>query len=224
MKGRAVETLSQDLLQSIVQDSEHASELADALFPGLDCAGRRAELRSGARRLVLFGAGSLGFYLYYVFHQRRIEPAVYCDNNPEAVGKDVHGIRVISHAELQQDWKDALVVVSSQSYREEIRDQLLASGFSTDQVFISAMDAPMVYELISQYWSGFLNLEPDWIKARDGQIREVHDLLEDEPSRELFRIRMALCNACLSPSLLARLSALTSPGGDQYFDEGAVPG
>ena len=90
---------------------------------------------SGGKRIVCYGAGDDAlFYADYwrEFPQGKI--VAFCDRTSELQGTGFLGYKVISPEQLQADYKDAFIIISSTIYGEEIKNNLMLMGVSSDQI------------------------------------------------------------------------------------------
>ena len=84
--------------------------------------------------VILFGAGDLGVEMFSALSNAGITPAYFCDNNPLIVGKMKCGIQIISFKDLINLHRNSIIIVASQKYAKEITQQLLETGFETENV------------------------------------------------------------------------------------------
>jgi FkbM family methyltransferase len=208
-----------ELIQEIQDMSRDSAELLDLVFSGLHLKDLRPGSGSCKKPVVVFGTGEFSAYITALLAQRGIVPSCYCDNDASRLGTLFNSVPVLSVQELKNDFRTASILVATYAHRAAVLSQLLAEGFEQRQVFIPDINESMVYEIASQYWSGFMGPNQKWIAARAASIERVHGLLSDEPSRELFKLRLALATSCLSPSLLEPLTKkIARHPLEQYFD------
>ncbi len=146
------------------------------------------ETVNGRIRVVLFGAGSAGRHLSRALKIHGVNVCCFCDNNPRLTGAQCIGYPVISVDELKQDHRESLIVISaSRPYAQEIKDQLLGSGFSPDRIHTPLPEHVLYYTNVDNlYWP------PDEVKACARQLQEAYDIFFDRKSRDIFIHRMAL--------------------------------
>ncbi len=172
-------------LQDILNRSKSFAE-ADFLPTALG--DYRHEAVTGKVPVVLFGAGSAGKELYPILKLHEVNPACFCDNNPSRAGQFHCGLPVISLSELRQQHKDSLIFITTNAYRDEIRQQLVNDGFDKSRILaISDQEAMCYYTHLAQwYWP-----EEDLIFYKN-ELLEVYNSLSDQKSRDIFASRIAL--------------------------------
>ncbi len=148
----------------------------------------RNDAVTGAVPVVLFGAGSAGKELYPILRLHGVEPACFCDNNPERIGELHCGLPVISVPELCREHRKSLIVVTIGAHGDEVRRQLLDQGLEDARIrTISNLEALCYYTHLAQwYWT-----EEDLL-AHGDELLEVYDFLSDQKSRDIFTSRIAL--------------------------------
>jgi|WetSurMetagenome_2_1015567.scaffolds.fasta_scaffold00190_24 FkbM family methyltransferase len=147
----------------------------------------RDDAVSGKTPVVLFGAGAAGQGLYPNMTFHGIHPVCFCDNNLSLSGSSRCGIPVISFEELIQKHKASLIVVTTNTHSKEITNQLLASGFSADNILYVGGDRLFYYHRFYNYHLQMSDLQ------EDAQIiQDAYNLLSDQKSRDLFVNRMAM--------------------------------
>lgn len=148
----------------------------------------RNDVVTGAVPFVLFGAGSAGKELYPILRLHGVEPACFCDNNPDRIGKSHCSVPVISVPELCREHRKSLIVVTIGAHGDEVRRQLLDQGLEDARIrTISNREALCYYTHLAQwYWT-----EEDLL-AHGDELLEVYNLLSDQKSRDIFTSRIAL--------------------------------
>lgn len=138
--------------------------------------------------VVLFGAGSAGVHLCNALKIHHVNITCFCDNNPQIIGDYRAGHPVISVEELRKDHQKSLIVISvSQPNAQQIRDQLLHLGFTSDRIHTPPPDPLLYYtNAANLYWSSADLL------ATAQQLDDTCDLLLDQKSKDLFFHRIAL--------------------------------
>jgi FkbM family methyltransferase len=148
----------------------------------------RNEAVNGAVPVVLFGAGSAGKELFPILKLHGVNPVCFCDNNISRAGGLYCGLPIISVSELRQRHKESLIVVTTGAYRNEVKQQLVDSGFAEDRVLtISNQDAMYYYtHQVQWYWT------QDDLTLYENELLNVYNMLSDHKSREIFASRIAL--------------------------------
>lgn len=102
----------------------------------------RAMEAAGARRVILYGAGHDGRINRKVLDLCGIPLKCFCDRDPDAIRKrdaseSFAGAEVISDDQLPEAAADdALIVISSRKYSEEIRERILSRGIPGSKILI----------------------------------------------------------------------------------------
>ena len=112
----------------------------------------------------------------------------FCDNRPQTVGGDYAGYPLISIEELKRDHQESLIVISAgQPYAQQIREQLLQSGFSSHN-----LHAPTPEHLL--YYTNATNLHwsPADVLACAQHLQQSYELFFDQRSKDLFLHRVTL--------------------------------
>ena len=148
----------------------------------------RNEALTGTVPVVLFGAGSAGEKLCPVLKLHGVNPVCFCDNSPSRAGEFHCGLPVISLPELRRHHLDSLIVITTSTYRDEVKKQLLDNGFAKERLLsISNPETMYYYTHLSQwYWP-----EEDLVLHAD-ELQDVYNLLSDQKSKEIFVSRIAL--------------------------------
>ncbi|MGA2226736.1 MAG: FkbM family methyltransferase [Syntrophobacteraceae bacterium] len=173
-------------LINVIQDLSKPFQDADFLPNILGKYNREAVL--GHIQVVLFGAGSAGVHLCRALKIHHVNITCFCDNNPKIIGGFCAGHPVISVEELRKDHQKSLIVISvSQPYAQQIRDQLLNLGFTSDSIHTPPPDPLLYYTNAAKlYWS------PADLQTRAQQLQDTCDLFLDQKSKDLFIHRIAL--------------------------------
>lgn len=90
----------------------------------------------GKRKFILFGAGNVGKKTKKYLEMCGYHPIAFCDNDSDAIGKQVEGIPVISVEEAVNYSGNAVIVICSILYRQEMYSQLLESGYDSDKILV----------------------------------------------------------------------------------------
>lgn len=135
--------------------------------------------------VVLFGAGSAGKELYPILKMHGVNPKCFCDN--KRAGELHCGLPVISVSELSQEHKNSLIVVTTGTYRDEVKRQLVGLGFKEEKILtISNSEAMCYYTHLAQWhWP-----EEDLVSYQK-ELLEVYDMLSDLKSKEIYASRIS---------------------------------
>jgi FkbM family methyltransferase len=138
--------------------------------------------------VVLYGAGSAGNELLPLLKLHGVNPVCFCDSNFSRAGEMHSDLPIISMAELKQDHKDSLIVITIGAQSGQVKRQLVDSGFDEEKVReIEDQEAMCYYTHLSQWqWP------QDDLIAHANEILKVYKLLSDNKSREIFVSRISL--------------------------------
>jgi FkbM family methyltransferase len=170
---------------NIIQDLSKPFQDADCLPNVLGKYNREAVL--GHMPIVLFGAGSAGVHLCNALKIHHVDISCFCDNNPQISGGYCAGHPVISVEALRKDHQKSLIVISvSQPNAQQIRDQLLHLGFTSDRIHTPPPDPLLYYtNAANLYWPAVD------LQTRTQQLQDTCDLFSDQKSKDLFIHRIA---------------------------------
>ncbi len=189
-----------DVVSRILRLADSAprnSEFITALF------GPLADEIACGRRLVLFGAGSLGKELIRTLRGMFITVSCICDNDPQKAGTHILEVPVISVHQMEALGTDFLVLIASQKNARQIYDQLITSGIPDERILCKPADdnTNFIYsfamvgsqQCIADFRDYYLPLSIRDVLVKDQEkIRQCHDLLSDQKSKDLLVIKLAL--------------------------------
>jgi FkbM family methyltransferase len=146
------------------------------------------EVVSGSLPVVLYGAGSAGKEILPILKEHGVKPVCYCDSNSAREGQFHSGLPIISLVEVQKKYKDSLILITIGKDREQVKQQLVVSGFGQEKVrAIEDQEAICYYTHLAQWkWP-----TEDLVAYAD-QLLQVYNLLSDNKSKEIFVSRIAL--------------------------------
>lgn len=84
----------------------------------------------------------------------------FCDRNYQNYPNGFSGLPVISPDELKQSYKDAVVLINTKIYFEEIRDELIQAGFQESNLFLQAYCNCVEYD-DKQYFESFMKRDKE---------------------------------------------------------------
>ena len=169
----------------------------------------------GARRLVLYGAGTLGRTVLARLRRAGVEPAAFADDTPGKQGQTVEGVPVMTPTQAAREFGPDLVFVVTilnpalrfLDARERLESQTGAPAVS---YLNAAWKWPDAFLPLYQF-----ELPAD-VREHAAEIREAFALFADEESRRQFvahlRFRLRLDYA-----------ALPENSRDDYFPAGLLP-
>lgn len=181
----------------VAKISEKSKSLEDVDFLHSLLGDRVREVVDGTLAVVLFGSGAVGRDLCEVLQLHGVHPVCFCDNNPAQVGNRHFGVPVVSFSELKETGRNRLIVVSSNTYAPEIRQQLLEHGFPAENILpvspVGSLELLRYYIHCAYYTRNPLHsLTIDDLKNNEEELSAAYDLLADRKSRDIFVDRLAL--------------------------------
>ena len=100
----------------------------------------RLKVQLTKRRLVLYGMGTIGMEISQWLDQTGI-PYTYADKSAQAK-QEATGKHVVTPEVVISEYRDASIIVATNVYFDEIRNNLLAHGFRDDQILSYALFIP----------------------------------------------------------------------------------
>lgn len=86
---------------------------------------------------IIFGAGSDGSNLQAFLKTRHKDKTMaFSDNAVEKWGRKINGIKIIEPKKIRTEYPEALVIVTSRLYAQEIQAQLLENGWKKESIYI----------------------------------------------------------------------------------------
>lgn len=93
------------------------------------------------KRLILFGAGSLGLTTLNKCLKKSLQIDYFVDNDSEKWGKELERVKIYSPNRLNKESKDEIVVLISSSFYDEITNQLETMGFRENKNYIMVRES-----------------------------------------------------------------------------------
>jgi len=164
--------------------------------------------RSRGRAVILFGCGMGGIGVAERLEGLGILIDGICDNHRTGVFSYT-GQRIMTPVELYEKYAKALVVISSETYEQEIFVGLRQLGFAEDQI----LPFPRKNPSIVQSSINFISVD-SFIRTHYKDYEWAYDLLSDELSRSVLIkiIRKYLLNEIIP----------LSTDSPQYFEKGLM--
>jgi hypothetical protein len=171
----------------------------EAEMPNSKLAQTLTVLKSKLERkpLILYGAGDLGGKMLDLCKEYGLVVTCSCDRSVKGM---LNGeVKIIDPQTLQREFPNAVIIICSFTYNDEISDTLTKLGFTSDQIIPCLIQYP--------YW--FLGKQQFDIYTSGNEW--AYDFFEDERSKQLVldRIRMYLTNCPLVPNTQC----------DRYYEE-----
>ncbi|MDR3349531.1 MAG: FkbM family methyltransferase [Acidaminococcales bacterium] len=159
---------------------------------------RKIKANIGLRPLVLYGAGQLGVAFLDACRELGLAVAAFCDRR--AIDA-VDGIPVIDADRLRREFSDALVMVCSQAYKDDIMNTLSGLGFPDERIIGCPIEFGnyLAVKGFVRYVSGYA-----W----------AYSFFSDESSKALVldKIRLYLLDRPLKPNTKSAC----------YYEEGVI--
>ena len=159
--------------------------------------------------IVLYGAGAVGVDVANTFAHYGIEILCFCDKYKKGIQKDT-GLPIISPQMLLVEYKNALIVISTIYFADEIKNELQELGVPETRVF-------------SEFFLNMHTLSPGAVESILGGYERAYSLFCDEKSKKIImgRLQCYMTKKPLIPMHMAHLE--TSPLKSQYFESDVVP-
>ncbi len=139
------------------------------------------------RSIVIFGAGNLGQQVLAGLRGAGIEPLAFADNNKALWGREVAGLGVLPPDAAAERYAESAVFVVT------VWNPNLPAGIRTILEQLRQLGCHRVVPFVTLFWKyhhTFLPFYPFDLPSRltehRFQLREVHALMADEVSRDLF--------------------------------------
>lgn len=134
-------------------------------------------LKTTTREIFIFPSGGVGKNLLETMRQWGITVTGLGDNSPQKVGKCVSGLPVVSFDHITEKHKDALILIGTRIYANEITEQFIGAGFAPD-------------DIIFEEFNGFAALSTinvsDILRKNTDKLHALLPLLADETSKQVL--------------------------------------
>lgn len=121
------EIFTKRLMYSLTDDSRYIREIICLSEIGNTI---HQKLKNTNKNKVIFGSGEIGQKIHSFFNDIKFE--CFVDN--KHYGKICNGLSVIDINTLKTNYSDALIIISTAKYSEEIFNQLLQEGFKKENI------------------------------------------------------------------------------------------
>lgn len=133
----------QRLMYSISNDRKYIRDMVGheiELYSDVDQMYRLIHwIKSVKKRVVLFGAGFVGYQIIEILSEKGIDVDYICDNNDAIWGKEKYGRQVMPPSKLVNDL-DVAVIIGVNLWRNDVFNQLISLGVSENNVFFPKKD------------------------------------------------------------------------------------
>lgn len=157
--------------------------------------------------LVLYGAGAVGVEIAGVFKHYGLNVICFCDTHKTGVQRET-GLTIIAPQTLKQKYFDAVIIISSIYFVEEIKTNLDALGILAERI-------------IADVFFNLHKLSPKDLEPHFAGYARSYDLFQDDQSKQILLERIK-CYLTPSPIIAPYVSSVVSPLCDQYFDADIV--
>lgn len=134
-------------------------------------------LQHTAREIFIFPSGGVGENLLATMKRLGVTVTGLGDNSPHKIGQAVRGLPVLSFQEISQKHKDAMILIGSRVYSQEIIRQFLGAGFSQE-------------DLIFEEFNGYISLSQmdaaALLQKHSDKLKALEALLADEMSKQVL--------------------------------------
>ncbi|MBD5082069.1 MAG: FkbM family methyltransferase [Ruminococcaceae bacterium] len=131
-------------------------------------------LKTADKPIVMYGMGDGAEKIMSVFEQFGIKPAEFMASDEFVRGHSFLGYQVKKLSEIEEKYKDFIIVVCFGSSLPDVMDKLCSLA---EKYELYAPDVPVVGEGL---------FDRDYISANEKKINKVYKLLSDDKSREVF--------------------------------------
>ncbi|MDR1803639.1 MAG: FkbM family methyltransferase [Treponema sp.] len=159
--------------------------------------------------LVLYGAGALGVILASNLKSYGIKAACFCDKNKAGTIEKESGLPIVSPQTLVNDYPGANIVISSSTYADEIKQDLVALGIASERI-ISEIFFNVVVTSIASLWDS-------WdVKSHVDDYKRAYGLYHDDISKRIMLERLK-CHLTPYPFIPSRHALIAAPINQMYF-------
>jgi glycosyltransferase involved in cell wall biosynthesis len=89
------------------------------------------------RDTIIFGAGLYGNFLHaYLSNKDNVRVKGFCDNNPQVQGSVINNLKVFSLEDSLKLFPDALFLISTIKFGQEIKKQLMEKGVKEENIYM----------------------------------------------------------------------------------------
>lgn len=85
--------------------------------------------------IIVFGAGDIGRKILYWLRSIGYKPKAFCDNNTEIHNTFIEECPVVSVDTLEKNYKQSIIIIASNDYHAEIRQQLSRLNISQELIY-----------------------------------------------------------------------------------------
>lgn len=158
------------------------------------------KLSNTEKKIILFGAGTVGYQIAGILYSKNIKPTCFCDNFKSGID-ETYGLPIISFDVLKKNYNNDYIIISlGMENAIEVVKELIDAGFQSKN-------------LITRMWFDE-KVSKEYVKDHYSEYKWLYDNVYDELSREILveKIRNSLYY----------FEMQTRQYNDQYFDKDIV--
>lgn len=133
------------------------------------------KLKTADKPIVMYGMGDGAEKIMAVFEQLGIKPAEFMASDEFVRGHSFLGYQVKKLSEIQQQYRDFIIVVCFGSNLPDVMEKIYSLG---ERYELYAPDVPVI--------SGGAIFDAKYVNDNEKEINKVRKMLADEKSREVF--------------------------------------
>ena len=160
--------------------SQEKSDFVTTLF------GKNKELLKKDEEVIVYGAGSAGREVSECLLLHGVITELFCDSNPDLIGKTLLGKPIISSEQLFKSYKNRFIVVGVQKSKKIVYESLVSKEFN--RVGIIRNDEQFYYYLQFPRWK----IEISELASHASKISQVYEMLADQKSKDIFINRLSI--------------------------------
>lgn len=88
------------------------------------------------QQIILYGSGKNGYFTKETLEMCGVNIDYFCDSNAKTIGEKRYGIMVISPEQLVNQHSDALVVITTSAFKNEVYEKLLDIHFPIENIIV----------------------------------------------------------------------------------------
>ena len=129
------------------------------------------------QEIIIFPAGEVGKDLLRIMQGFGVHISAFGDNSADKIGKRIENLPILSFAEISENHRNAIILIGSRPYADEIIHQFLNDGFASDHI---------VFEEFAGY-AAMVRLDISALLQKNSEkIQRVQALLSDKSSQDVL--------------------------------------
>lgn len=156
---------------------------------------------------IFWGCGNNARIVKRLLEEKGVIPSAFCDNNPQLIGREIDGVKILSYKQVLEQYKEYCIVLTvAINNAIPILEQLEKAGEKNP---IIHMEKP--FKVDEEF------LEYDYLESNLDDFEAVYNMMEDELSKELF---VGNIDFKLSGN---KVNLMRFVDGDTFFDSKMIP-